>query len=252
MFLKEKMRTYKVLGGECFAISLVDEPAIEETFIAMSKVKQIKLDTDKREIYGPVLRPDFPIYRYQDNEEFYIVFDKEAIKQLATSFLENIEFTIDHNYITDGVQIMESFINDDGVWMIRCKILDDELWNRIKNGELNGFSIESVINMDILNEIKSILSANPTYDEIAKELEDTKVERDQLKELVTKYEEEINQLKIERDSLIKERDDKAKEVEDTKEEMIEKTEEIAELKKQPSITPSNKYNVAIKFLMSNV
>lgn len=250
------MRTYKVLGGECFAISLVDEPAIEETFIKLKK--QIKLDTDKREIFGPVLKPNFPIYRYQDGEEFYIVFDEEAIKQLATSFLQNIEFTIDHSYITNDVQIMESYIDDNGNWMIRCKVLSDELWSKIKNGELNGFSIESLIDMDILNEIKSILSANPTYEEVSKELEDSKA-------LNTKYEEEIKSLNEQIESLTKERDElksllenkskevesKDNEIEETSKVVEEKTKEIAELKKQPSITPSNKYNVAIKFLLNS-
>ena len=49
-----------------FAISLVEEPAIEEDFIALSKHNEIKLkvvDEERRVVVGYALVPDKRIYR---------------------------------------------------------------------------------------------------------------------------------------------------------------------------------------------
>ena len=79
---KKKLKCYSVgLDSDVFAISLVDEPAIESNFIYLSKEKpvQICLETNEKHIVmGAVLIPDKPIYRNQDGEEFYIQFSKET------------------------------------------------------------------------------------------------------------------------------------------------------------------------------
>ena len=84
---KKKLKCYSVgLDSDVFAISLVDEPAIESNFIYLSKEKpvQICLETSEKHIVmGAVLIPDKPIYRNQDGEEFYIQFSAETIEKLA-------------------------------------------------------------------------------------------------------------------------------------------------------------------------
>jgi hypothetical protein len=60
-----------------FGISLVEDPAIQSNFIALSKQQKIQLstiDNEKRILLGAVLVPDLPIYRNQNGMEFNIVF----------------------------------------------------------------------------------------------------------------------------------------------------------------------------------
>ena len=57
-------------------IALVTKPAIQETFIQLSKQEdtqiQLKIDEEKRMVSGPALIPDQPIYRKQGGRQFYI------------------------------------------------------------------------------------------------------------------------------------------------------------------------------------
>ena len=62
-----------------FTISLVENPAIETNFVLFSKdndklnlLKLAVTDEDKRIVFGPVLIPDFPIYRLdKEKGEYY-------------------------------------------------------------------------------------------------------------------------------------------------------------------------------------
>ena len=73
-----KLKCYKVtLDSDLFAVSLVEEGAIESNFIALSKQKEsIQLQEEKRLLIGAALIPDKPIYRNINGREFYITFDK--------------------------------------------------------------------------------------------------------------------------------------------------------------------------------
>ena len=75
-------------------------------------------------------------------------------------------FGIDVNHQNDdvsaGVKIVENFIAraDDpdfveGAWVIGVHVLDDDIWNDILSGELNGFSYEALKNTP-LPELKMI------------------------------------------------------------------------------------------------
>lgn len=163
-----KIKHYSVtLDSDVYAISLVDEPAIEETFIFLSKQeKQIFLEReDKHLIVGAVLIPDKPIYRNNGKEEFYIQFSKETIEKLAYEYLMNgrmYSVTTDHKDIADDICLVESWIktsesdksNDYGMnlpigtWLAAMKVENEDVWSRIKDGELKGFSIESFVNLD--------------------------------------------------------------------------------------------------------
>ena len=81
------MKCYKVTGGDLFAVSLVEDPAIESNFIALSKEKQIiQLENEKRLLVGAALIPNKPIYRNINGKEFYISFDEATIEKLAQDF----------------------------------------------------------------------------------------------------------------------------------------------------------------------
>ena len=168
---------------------MVQDPAIEVNYVALSKEKPLQIlleKEDKHIIVGCALVPDKPIYRRDGDEEFYIQFSKETIEKLAHNYLANdrvYSFSTDHKDVADDVYIIETWLktseNDKskdydldvpiGSWMVMAKVENDEIWNRIKEGELQGFSIEAFVNLD---EIK----LNKNNKDMAKENKDTKLE----------------------------------------------------------------------------
>ena len=187
---KKKLKCYDVaFDSDVYCISLVQDPAIEVNYVALSKEKPLQIlleKEDKHIIVGCALVPDKPIYRRDGDEEFYIQFSKETIEKLAHNYLANdriYSFSTDHKDVADDVYIIETWLktseNDKskdydldvpiGSWMVMAKVENDEIWNRIKEGELQGFSIEAFVNLD---EIK----LNKNNKDMAKENKDTKLE----------------------------------------------------------------------------
>tara|TARA_R100000742_G_C4278798_1_gene102101 strand:- start:2101 stop:2721 length:621 start_codon:yes stop_codon:yes gene_type:complete len=146
------------------AISIVDRPAIEENFIALSKQEQIKLaevDNDKRILIGPALIPNRNILRSNGDEEYYIYFSEDTVRQASQLFLmrgNQNKSTLEHQAQLHGLSVVESWIIDDasmdksknygfdlpqGTWMVTMKVNNDAVWNEyVKTGLVKGFSIE--------------------------------------------------------------------------------------------------------------
>ena len=174
---KKKLKNYLIdENSDIYAVSLVDEPAIESNFIYLKKQKPIFLESDeKRMIYGCALRPDFPIYRIYDDEEFYVTFSRETVEKLSQKFLKNgfqKNWTVDHQDAITGVYAVESWIKTDmekdksialgldkdlpiGSWFVGCKVDNDDVWQRVKNGDFQGFSIEAFVELDEFNKVKN-------------------------------------------------------------------------------------------------
>lgn len=171
--MTKKIKKYKVgIDSETYAISLVESPAIEETLVALEEQKPIKIqlaDEEKYMVYSAVLVPDKPIYRRnEDGDEFYIEFTKESIEKMAQEYLMNYrqnEITLDHETMANDITLVESWIKTDmykdksvaiglsedlpiGTWIAGLKVNQIDAWNRIKNGELRGFSVESMISLE--------------------------------------------------------------------------------------------------------
>lgn len=146
------------------AMGLVEFPAIEENFVALSKIKLSEINTERKMLYGAALVPDKYIPRLDENgEEFYIVFDKETIMKSAHMFIKNNmhhNHTLEHKYPVTGCVVVESWIVESeqdksrhfgfdvpvGTWMIGTKVEDDDIWSEVKNGSVKGFSIEGLFN----------------------------------------------------------------------------------------------------------
>jgi hypothetical protein len=145
------------------AISVVMSPAIEENFIHLSKHEILlkEVDAEKRILMGPALVPDKQIYRKNDKtkDEYYIYFSKATIRKASELFLMNANqnnSTLEHSQKLKGMSVVESWIiegeNDKsknygfdlpkGTWMISMKVNNDEIWDKVKLGEVKGFSIE--------------------------------------------------------------------------------------------------------------
>ena len=180
--MDDKLPLYEVtVDSDVYAISLVDEPAIEVNYVHLKKDNKAKkvvfLEDEAKEkhmVVGPVLIPDMPIYRNQDGEEFYIQFSKESIERLAYNYIKQgynmTSFTAQHQYPVNEVYIVESWIktteNDKsndlgfdcpiGTWFVGAKVNNLDVWEDIKDGKMNGFSVEAFVSLDELklNKIK--------------------------------------------------------------------------------------------------
>ena len=179
--MDDKLPLYEVtVDSDVYAISLVDEPAIEVNYVHLAKQnpkKVVFLEDEAKEkhmVVGPVLIPDMPIYRNQDGEEFYIQFSKESIERLAYNYIKQgcnmTSFTAQHQYPVNEVYIVESWLktteNDKsndlgfdcpiGTWFVGAKVNNLDVWEDIKDGKMNGFSVEAFVSLDELklNKIK--------------------------------------------------------------------------------------------------
>ena len=95
------MKTYEVEFNEqqdkgIYAVSLVEDPAMEGMFIALNKQEQIKLakvDEEQRILLGVALVPDKPILRLTDEgEEFQIIFRKDTISNTDGTALTHVHW----------------------------------------------------------------------------------------------------------------------------------------------------------------
>lgn len=185
---KKKIKLYEVRKDSLvYAISLVENPAIESNFIYLSedKPKQVFLEADEKHlVYGAVLIPNKPIYRY-DTEEYYIQFPSETIEKLAHSYLQNdniYSFTQQHQTIADGVSIVESWVKTSeydksvelgldvpvGTWLVGAHIENEDIWSGIKSGEMRGFSVESFLNFNeiMLNKQDKEMTENQNFETV--------------------------------------------------------------------------------------
>ena len=144
------------------AISVVESPAIEEDFIALKnqEFKLAEVDKEKRILMGAALIPNKPIYRRNDENEYYIYFSRDTVRKASELFFINgnqNNSTLEHQVPLTGLSVVESWIVESekdktrhydmevpiGTWMVSMKVLNDEVWNDyVKTGKVKGFSIE--------------------------------------------------------------------------------------------------------------
>ena len=145
------------------AISIVENPAIEEDFIALksNEIKLAEISKEKKLLMGALLVPNKPIYRQTGEDEYYIYFSKNTIEKASQLYLKNgnqNNSTLEHQHQLSGLTLVESWIVEDdvkdksrlynmnvpiGTWMGTVKVNNDEVWNEyIKTNKVKGFSIE--------------------------------------------------------------------------------------------------------------
>ena len=146
------------------AISIVENPAIEEDFVALKNQQEIKLaeiDKDKRILLGALLIPNKPIYRRNGEDEYYIYFSKSTVLKASQLYLQKgnqNNSTLEHQHSLQGLSLVESWIIEDevhdksrkydmdlpvGTWMGAVKVNNEDIWNEyVKTGKVKGFSIE--------------------------------------------------------------------------------------------------------------
>ena len=187
---------FKKGGKGVFAISLVKTPATEETFIAMSAqeemIKMAKVNEEQRLVMGLVLQPEQLILRQDESsgEKFNIVFSADTIKELSHNFFKSgfqLNSKLEHNSPIKDVTFVESWIVENseidksanfgmnfpkGSWIATMKVDNDDIWNNyVKTGEVEGFSVDAMVDLEEINlksEIK--MSENKSIITMLKEI----------------------------------------------------------------------------------
>ena len=148
------------------AISLVTSPAIETDFVYFNAEENnltlAKVDEEQRLLISPALIPYKQIYRYDANKDrnYYVYFTADTVRKAAEAYMKHQNTnnaTLQHEEKVTGVYTVESWIVEDskndksnlygyelpkGTWFVAMRVLNDEVWSRIKDGELKGLSIE--------------------------------------------------------------------------------------------------------------
>ena len=172
------------------AISLVSAPAIEQDFVYFGKEKSnltlAKVDEEKRMLISPALIPEKTILRHdpQTSSDYFVFFSKDTVRKASELYLKrnnHHKATYQHQDRVSGILTVESWIIEDskldksrlygfslpvGTWMVSLKIENDEIWSKIKEGELKGLSIEGYFT----NKFESMQKKEPTNEEILKAL----------------------------------------------------------------------------------
>jgi len=118
------------------AISVVENPAIEEDFVALKsqEFKLAKIDGERRILMGALLIPNKPIYRRNGEDEYYIYFSKDTVLKASQMYLMNSKqnnSTLEHQYELEGLSLVES-------WIVEDKFHDKSVlvWNGFAFGNL--------------------------------------------------------------------------------------------------------------------
>ena len=134
--------------------SIVDEQSSEKF--------SFSLDEDQQIVVGPLMIPNKLIYRVdEEGDPYFVFFSEDTIQKVSDKLMKQNHMhtlNVEHNPLdtVDGYMmetwLVEDPINDKqqvygfnypkGSWMGKYKIEDMEVWQKVKNKEINGFSIE--------------------------------------------------------------------------------------------------------------
>ena len=149
---------------EVFAISMVDNPAIEAWGQYFDK-EQVHFREIKEEglFMAPILIPDKKILRMDGRGMPYeVYFSAETIKRLSQMYLEKKyqdSVTLEHDMKVKGITLVESWIKESvekdksklyglnvpaGSWIGTFKIDNPEMKEKFRKGEVSAVSIEGI------------------------------------------------------------------------------------------------------------
>jgi len=162
-------------------------------------------------VVGPIMIPNKEILRQSaENGFYYVRFTEDTIRDIMYNYSKKglfNEFGIQHENDTTDVVMLEIWMKEsdndkstdygfdlpNGTVFVKAKIESDELFNAIKDGEINGFSIEIAANITPTNKEEM------TEFSFAKEL--GKLEA-QFETMTNKFQERIEGLESENEILL--------------------------------------------------
>ena len=178
--MMEKLPLYKMFIAddiegeeEVDFVALVESPAIQRNFLAFNdqylentkeptKLLFAVQDEEQRIVSGPLMIADLPIYRKDEEGEYYVLFTAEEIKKIVQRFFKKgyqAKVNIEHGKQAEGVYMFESYIIDkergvnpptgfedvaNGSWFGSFKVENEKLWAEVKAGTFKGFSVEGL------------------------------------------------------------------------------------------------------------
>ena len=151
-------------------ISIVDCPAMEKEMMVFEKQKKpitfTIQDELQHKITSVVIRCNYPIYRVDEfGKEYYIRFNREVIDQLAEKYSKDgllNRVSVQHNgELLSDIVMTEMYIKntekginpvgfediEDFSLFATFKINNEDVWNRIVNGEFGGLSMEVMLDV---------------------------------------------------------------------------------------------------------
>ena len=173
------------------AISLVEFPAIESDWVFFNKdnfLSLAKLDEEKKTLVGAVLIPNKEIVRYDqdENEEYFVYFSEDTIRKAQELFMTNLRnnnATYEHREPINGLSVVESWIKEDkkfdksnqfgfknmpiGTWFVKMKVDNDDVWQKVREKKVKGFSIEGYFTDVLINASKRKINLKDLDDNIA-------------------------------------------------------------------------------------
>jgi hypothetical protein len=183
-FERHRVNSKRELGDGCGRLMWLAWGGDEGVEWAQRKLEQIDreemtqvfqmfntLDEEQRIVTGPLMIADLPIYRRDENGEYYVMFSAEQIKKIVQRFFKKgyqKKVNIEHDAPTSGVFMYESYIIDrelgvmppkgyedvtDGSWFGTFKIDNDKVWGMVKDGTFKGFSVEGLFKYEIADKM---------------------------------------------------------------------------------------------------
>ena len=164
-----------------WAIRKMEQINRELRMMPFSKYDFKDFNEEKRMVTAPVMVAETKIARWNpDLGKYFVKFKPETIeKMMKKYFRENkihkVNVNHDSKQAKDGVYMMESYIVGDrnksnlfpdlpeGSWVATYYVDNDEVWDKIKSGEYNGFSLEGYFiekyEDDMIEKVKEELQA---------------------------------------------------------------------------------------------
>lgn len=151
--------------------AFVNNPAHMKGFIAFNKNHSYTFseEGERRIVTGVMISANTQIFRnFNDGHESYVSFSKEAIdifrkKFFKNGFVQNVNNEHTSNVIK-GATMIDSYVIDssnpnypkapeafekqrlaDGTWIASYWVTDDKVWEKVKDGTFNGFSVEGYL-----------------------------------------------------------------------------------------------------------
>ena len=161
-------------------ISFVSAPAIESDFMRFNEAKDSftfkATDEEKRIVTGAAMMPNKEIVRMDaENKPYFVYFTEETIEKCQEMFAKygkTKSTNFEHSTGMRDVTVVESWIVTDpkndksnalgftdipkGSWFVRYKVDNDDLWAKVKAGEVKGYSIEGVFSKNIIEMSKEV------------------------------------------------------------------------------------------------
>lgn len=187
------MKVYEITFNDEEKVSLVKSPAIESTLLKFSSEENETLyfaNDEKQIIYSVAMIPNKMIFRKNvKGEPANVFYTAETIEKFQQNYFRknaNSGTNINHaEFNTDGIYPFENWIVQNsevdkskelglsapnGSLVMGFKIDNPTIWNEVKNGNLDGLSVEGKV---IFKEVEPIININMNTEKNPQKLWDT-------------------------------------------------------------------------------